>query len=196
MGKKPLNAIDQIEWNGKTWSLYQGEHYYQHNGERLHRAVYRHYFGEIPQGYHVHHVDGDVQNNSPENLILLPASEHARLHMSEESRKSKQAEVGRTGWESLDAKRREWAKTPEGKRWYKEHWKESIGKSMTPIEKECAHCHGKFVTTSHRSNARFCSNNCKMKARTRRLKGLPEDAVLPKRGVSKSKDSCSTPMES
>ena len=172
--KKSPNAIDSIEWNGETWYLYRGEKYYQRRGERLHRVAYKHYFGEIPKGYHVHHVDGNVKNNSPENLILLSQQDHMKLHMNEKERNDQQKQIAKASWKRLDRQRREWAKTEKGKAWYKEHWKNSIGKSMIPEERECAHCHQKFTSTA--KHARFCSQNCKMKARTRRLKGLPEDA--------------------
>lgn len=36
--------------------------------------------GEIPDGYHVHHLDGDKLNNRIDNLILLSNSDHIRLH--------------------------------------------------------------------------------------------------------------------
>lgn len=34
---------------------------------------------------HVHHIDENILNNSPENLEILSASEHARIHMLERS---------------------------------------------------------------------------------------------------------------
>ena len=46
----------------------------------LHREVYKHYFGSIPKGFQVHHIDGDKDNNHIENLIALPAREHALVH--------------------------------------------------------------------------------------------------------------------
>lgn len=32
---------------------------------------------------HVHHIDGNKQNNDPSNLMVLSAEDHARLHASE-----------------------------------------------------------------------------------------------------------------
>ena len=31
-------------------------------------------------GFHIHHVNGDRSNNSPENLLLVDDSDHSRLH--------------------------------------------------------------------------------------------------------------------
>lgn len=46
----------------------------------LHRVVWRHFFGEIPKGYDVHHRDFDPSNNDITNFMLLTRSEHKKLH--------------------------------------------------------------------------------------------------------------------
>lgn len=47
---------------------------------RRHRAIYEHLFEPIPEGYHIHHVDGNKLNNVPNNLIALSPLEHGLLH--------------------------------------------------------------------------------------------------------------------
>lgn len=42
-------------FDGVTYYLC-GE-YFQRKGRRLHRAVWEHHNGKIPNGYHVHHKD-------------------------------------------------------------------------------------------------------------------------------------------
>lgn len=37
---------------------------------------------EIPRGWHVHHCDHDPLNNSFDNLVLIKAGDHQRLHRS------------------------------------------------------------------------------------------------------------------
>src|SRR3990172_331546 len=44
-----------------------------------HRLVFEAYFGKIPDGYDIHHIDGDTYNNKIENLECLSHSDHARI---------------------------------------------------------------------------------------------------------------------
>ena len=46
--------------------------------ESLHVAIYKHHYGEVPKGSHVHHKDGDSLNNNPGNLICIEGSVHLR----------------------------------------------------------------------------------------------------------------------
>ena len=45
-----------------------------------HRLVWEKAHGPIPDGYEIHHIDGNGHNNSIENLQLLTRSEHTSLH--------------------------------------------------------------------------------------------------------------------
>ena len=61
--------------------------YYQissgsNQGKLLHRLIYEDWYGTIPEGFCIHHIDGDKENNSPGNLMLLSKSNHHRLHMN------------------------------------------------------------------------------------------------------------------
>lgn len=52
---------------------------------RIHRLVYETFVGEIPKGkkYHIHHINGNKQDNRLENLIYLSSSEHQQKHINE-----------------------------------------------------------------------------------------------------------------
>ena len=50
---------------------------------RVHRLVYTAFVSDIPDGkkYHVHHLDGNKQNNHVDNLALVTAKEHTQEHI-------------------------------------------------------------------------------------------------------------------
>ena len=59
--------------------------YYQissgpNQGKLLHRLVYEKHFGSIPEGFIIHHINGDKNDSSPKNLMLLSKSNHHHLH--------------------------------------------------------------------------------------------------------------------
>ena len=61
--------------------------YYQissgiHQGKLLHRLIYEECFGSIPKGFHIHHLDGNKENNNPANLVMISKSNHHHLHTS------------------------------------------------------------------------------------------------------------------
>lgn len=48
----------------------------------MHRVVAEQTIGRpLRQDEHVHHIDGDKKNNTPDNLQVLSASAHAVLHI-------------------------------------------------------------------------------------------------------------------
>ena len=44
------------------------------------RKIYEYHFGEIPKGYHIHHIDGNPLNNDISNLLCISAEEHKKIH--------------------------------------------------------------------------------------------------------------------
>jgi hypothetical protein len=47
-----------------------------------HLKVYKQYYGPIPRGSEVHHINGDHANNHPFNLVAIPLSQHFNIHLS------------------------------------------------------------------------------------------------------------------
>lgn len=43
---------------------------------RIHVLVAKHFIGDIPKGYHVHHKDGNKQNNRVDNLEIISPRDH------------------------------------------------------------------------------------------------------------------------
>lgn len=57
-------------------------------GTKKYRKIYENHYGPIPkdeQGrkYEVHHIDGDKQNNHPNNLKCVSIQEHYAIHFSQ-----------------------------------------------------------------------------------------------------------------
>ena len=79
------SARPTVEWNGSKWSLRDNGYYGRTTGDRgmMHRAVWEHHNGPIPDGWDVHHIDRDRTNNSITNLMCLPKDEHTKLHAAE-----------------------------------------------------------------------------------------------------------------
>lgn len=133
-------------------------YYFQHNGKRLHRVVWEYFNGEIPEGYHVHHLDGDRSNNDIENLALLPGLDHITAHAREESRRENGRRAIRIAIEIAP----EWHHSEEGKRWHSDHSLKMWEKYKKPHEEICTGCGCTYLAYGirHKGN-HFCSNNCK-----------------------------------
>lgn len=52
------------------------------DGKRIdeHRLIWEKAYGEIPEGYIIHHIDGNKSNNDLSNLQMMSREEHSRLH--------------------------------------------------------------------------------------------------------------------
>lgn len=77
-------VVEQIDdkhqrFNGITYRKIKDGHYTQNNG--LHRDVWQYHYGDVPNGYIVHHNDWNPANNGIANLRLMENTEHNRLHM-------------------------------------------------------------------------------------------------------------------
>lgn len=47
------------------------------------RKYYAEYYGiDIPEEFDIHHIDGNRNNNSIDNLIMLPSKLHRKYHMT------------------------------------------------------------------------------------------------------------------
>lgn len=64
------------------WKDDDGYWIVKRNGKisRVHRDVYRRFWGPIPDGWHVHHVNGRRDDNDPLNLMALSPGDHRKLH--------------------------------------------------------------------------------------------------------------------
>lgn len=148
-----------IYFNGLRFSRGTDGGYYRNakTGERLHRYVWRFYNGEIPDGYEVHHIDGDKGNNDISNLQLLEVHEHKNLHgqlLTDKQREWKRNNLA----VNARPKASEWHRSAEGRKWHSEHAKKQM-QHMKVFTNTCIVC-GK-VFESKQKTSKFCSGACK-----------------------------------
>lgn len=155
----------QIFYRGVKYNwfnnYYRRHHFSKEIPSNLHRAVWIDHFGPIPDGYHIHHKDGNRRNNHIENLQMLDQFTHL----------SRSAKKG--GWVGSEEnlkhlvdirdKTKKWHASEEGLKWHREHgirtWENR--KTITNI---CEHC-GKKYEAWFADTSKYCHNNCKSKAR-------------------------------
>lgn len=172
-----------VEYNGIVFRRYPDSdnpadrrYYRPHSGhiedgvEALHREVWKDHNGDIPDGHHIHHVDGDPTNNNIENLECVSPKEHSERHpdiggIQSEEHLEKMLEAAK-GWHASD----------EGSEWHSQHWEESLGKAFTDTEKVCDQCGDPFTDKSSSDAGRFCSNACK--AKHRRESGVDDETRI------------------
>ena len=164
-----------IEYDGLKFCRDEKTGYYLNSTirKRIHRYVWEKEVGSIPNGFHVHHLNGDKSDNSIENLALINGSGHLRLHMQEAERKAKARENVKKAIAAAPA----WHKSEEGRAWHSKHME---GRTPPRMEKTCEVCGKSFDGTKPQ---RFCSNACKSKFR--RDSGIDNvEAICPVCGKS------------
>ena len=77
--KQPL---PYILFNGEKYTRRNTGYFGKTRGNRnlLHRDVWEHHNGSIPDGWDIHHKDEDRENNKIGNLECLPKAEHTKLY--------------------------------------------------------------------------------------------------------------------
>jgi hypothetical protein len=152
-------------WKDKSSGYYRNAQVKPHS---LHRQVWIYHNGEIPKGLVVDHIDRDKDNNQIENLRLVSHSENNK-NVSEQEKQRRIEWMGK-----IRPLTKEWHRSEEGREWHRKHGIEAY-RRRTPEKRICAHCGKVYYTTQYSERVRFCGKNCTMKARRRRLKGLPEN---------------------
>ena len=94
-----INAIQQLDELLKNFEKREVNRYLQvqldGKWEWLHRIIAAEKMGaDIFEGFEVHHIDGDKQNNHPDNLKVLSKEEHKAIHQQQdENEPDKKQEV-------------------------------------------------------------------------------------------------------
>lgn len=158
-------VVETVIFNGRRYNRYPESgnpahrRYFARAGHRLHRDVWEFHNGPIPEGMHVHHIDGDTANNDIGNLECIPDWEHRKHHGASE-RTEKQIKH----LESIRGKAADWHRSEEGRAWHREHAKQSLAKTWGKPRKfpsltlQCVWCGAEMQAKSERK--RFCGSTC------------------------------------
>ena len=147
-------AAKIVVYRGVKYRRYEGRRYYnpgggilERGGTSLHRQVWLDAGNKIPSGWHIHHIDHDVDNNEIGNLVCLPPKEHQREHMEER--------LGPSG--DLTIKLTAWRASQSGKQTLKSNAKKMRERTPT-IRRSCGNCGSAFETRHHQRL--YCSDAC------------------------------------
>lgn len=141
--------------------VYKGDRYYLNKGyyiytERLHRRIWKDAYGEIPEGCHIHHKNGDSTDNRLENLECIGKREHHLMHFDREK------QLGILHSKEISEKAHRWHKTKGAKKLLgnasKKQWK-----NRKPIRRICTVCSIEFETLNF-AGTKYCSQKCRTKA--------------------------------
>lgn len=125
--------------------------------ERLHAYVWRKHNGKPEQGYQVHHIDGDKNNNEIENLICVSGSIHSNYHANQYAAGHKREML-----DNLDRNARpkaaEWHRSEAGREWHRLHGIKTM-ENRKLLDFVCEQCGKPFQ--SKKAGSRFCCNACK-----------------------------------
>lgn len=159
-----LDELTQY-FRGALYRIWPSDRYYSKGGSRLHRDAWKAAFGPIPAGCHIHHRDGNPENNLLANLECQDASEHLSNSRAKRTGNtiSDAARAGAAAWHGSDA----------GRLWHKQHAERS--KSWTKWKREskrCPECNAEFLALVRKSgNAQiYCGSPCKVAAYRKRGK--------------------------
>lgn len=125
--ERDLTNPPRVEYLGEEYQRFNDVIYKRNTGgyyraqTNIHRAVYSYYRGHIPESDIIHHRDFNPANNNVENLEMMNAIEHRKLHVSGQIPKPR-------------------------------------------VSFTCEYC-GKVYETLNSGNNRFCSRECKDKAK-------------------------------
>ena len=152
-----MSYVKYQEYNGIYFCRDDNTGYYLNSTlkVRMHRYVWEQEVGPIPDGFDVHHIDGDKSNNSIDNLSLLTNRAHQILHGKEESRKAKMRLNIAKAQEAAKA----WHSSPEGLAWHSEQGKRTA-ENVELKEFVCSYCGKKFLSKPFGQH-KYCSGACK-----------------------------------
>ena len=181
----PIVEHEVVVYNGVRFyrypnsKSYTGRHYFTPGFKRkkgidwLHRQIWKDQHGDIPNGYHIHHKDGNTLNNDISNLEAIEGRKHLEYHWKFKSVKTQQWLLKHI--EDIRPAASNWHRSDEGREWHRVLGKLSW-QNRDLVANVCEWCGETYETPITRENIRFCSKRCK--AASRRASGADDEARI------------------
>lgn len=155
-----------VIYKGERFRVQSTGRYYQSDdrfasNRLLHRRVWFDHYGSIPDGMHVHHINGDWTDNRIENLELVDAKKHQSHHMQKRFSDPVYREQNSLVLKKAQEAAKVWHASEEGLKWHAEHGK-MTWEGREPVKAVCSVC-GKEYETFFPSRSRFCSRACEQR---------------------------------
>lgn len=155
--EEPGSHAETIVYRGETFRRYSAtsyfmpsrQAYYQRGIEALHREVYKHEVGPIPDGWDIHHIDRDPASNGVANLVAMPVDEHHRLHNAEHGF-SPQARAAQHAWH----------RSEDGRAFHRQNGRR-IWENRAAVDVVCQQCGNTYSTKRVWSKRDLCSDRCR-----------------------------------
>lgn len=163
-----------VWFNGGRYCRDDATGYYKRNHRDrsptyLHRDVWEHCRGPIPDGFEIHHPFKDKHTTDPDRLVCMDGDEHARLtgvELTDEQRER----ARRNFVEVAGPAAAEWHRSDEGRAWHAEHGARQLAKRVYRFT--CKQCGERVERKGSIRSGDFCSNACK--SAWRRAAGLDD----------------------
>ena len=121
---------------------------------------------KIPEGFVVHHIDHNKENNRFDNLQVMARADHQRHHSLEGEWVGSKENLEQL--RAAGEKAAEWHRSDEGRAWHSKNSKQAWLK-REQHELDCTVCGRKYLTP-YPTRSKFCHLNCKATALRRRRK--------------------------
>lgn len=182
--KVEIIDAEHQKFNGMVFYKVKARGHYHHK-LAMQRVVWTYFNGEIPDDdvYHIHHIDGNTDNNNIENLALITRSEHGKIHAPQfveaikaraEMRRAEKALIDNTEIREcvichaeFSADKKSTKQTCSPSCTSKLQWQRQLSEENL-IKKVCINCGKDFTTPFERTG--FCSHGCARQFRNRKDK--------------------------
>lgn len=164
--EKDLTAPPKVEVIDDTHQKFNGNIYAPNKYGRyisapkyLNREIFAYYYGEIPEGYEIHHKNENKTDNDISNLQMLTKSEHMFLHSQNKAVLTEFTckECGKIFYANKTVKN--YFCSPKCRSAWRRH------NRIDDIEKPCSYC-GKIFTSNKYDNSDYCSSACANRAKS------------------------------